>query len=63
MRKAVVGFWTKNQGKILQAFLALIVVIFIGILIGVYLIAKKANPIILDEKGKPINTPTADQTY
>lgn len=55
-------FWAEKQGKILQFTLAGIMVLFIFIMIGVYIIARQANPIILDEKGRPLNAP-ATQTY
>lgn len=34
-------------------FLVLIMLLFIGILVYVYVEARKANPIMLDEKGNP----------
>ncbi len=34
-------------------FLALVMALFIGILIYVWIEAKKANPVMLDEKGNP----------
>ncbi len=35
----------------LSKFLSFIVVLFIGILVGVYLIARQADPVILDDHG------------
>jgi hypothetical protein len=34
-------------------FLGLVFVLFIGILIFVYIVTKRTNPIMLDEHGKP----------
>jgi hypothetical protein len=51
-------FLAHHQGTILKLLLSLIVVIFIGILFTAYLVARRANPIFLDEHGKPVNTPT-----
>ncbi len=53
MKTAITDFWNKRQGHILQIVLGGIMLLFIAILIGVYLIAKQANPVILDEKGNP----------
>ena len=35
-------------------FLALVSAIFIGILIFAYFVTKQANPVMLDDKGKPV---------
>lgn len=43
----------KKHGRIWQMLFGAIMLLFICIMIAVYLIAKKANPIILDEKGNP----------
>ena len=56
MKAKIVGFWTEKQGHILQIVLGAIFVLFIAIMIGVYVIAKRANPILLDEKGQPKTT-------
>lgn len=48
-------FLAEKQGTILKVFLSFILALFIGILAVVYFISKQANPIILDEKGKPVN--------
>lgn len=53
MKTAITDFWNRRQGHILQIVLGGIMLLFIAIMIGVYLIAKQANPVILDEKGKP----------
>lgn len=58
MRTRIVSYLARQQGKILTFLLGLVVVIFIGILVTAYIIAKRANPIILDETGKPVNAQT-----
>ncbi len=63
MKQAIFGFWNEKQGKILQIFLSAIIVAFIGILIGVYLIARNANPVFLDENGKPMPGSTESRQY
>ncbi|MBS1791454.1 MAG: hypothetical protein JST85_27325 [Acidobacteria bacterium] len=55
MRKRIGGYLARQQGKILTFLLGLVFVIFIGILVTAYIIAKRANPILLDETGKPVN--------
>ena len=60
MRKRIVNYLSLKQGKILTFLLGLVVVIFFGILVTAYIIAKRANPIILDETGKPVNAQTAN---
>ncbi len=47
---------SRSHGRLLQFVLGLIFLIFIGILVALYFVAKKANPVILDETGKPINS-------
>ncbi|MBI1760942.1 MAG: hypothetical protein HYR56_05840 [Acidobacteria bacterium] len=54
-------FFSRNQGTILKLLLSLIAVIFISILITAYIVARRANPIFLDEHGKPVNIQTAEQ--
>ncbi len=56
MKQVVFKFWNEKQGTILQVVLGAIMVLFICIMIAVYLIARQANPIILDEKGKPLHS-------
>ncbi|MEZ5427035.1 MAG: hypothetical protein R2747_12255 [Pyrinomonadaceae bacterium] len=63
MRKAIVNFWNEKQGTILQILLGGMIVVFLSILIGVYLIARQANPILLDEKGNPKNPQTQSQKH
>lgn len=40
----------------MKYFLAFVFALFIGVLVFVYWGAKQANPVILDEKGKPLAT-------
>lgn len=54
MRKRFVNFLSRKQGTILAALLGLIIVGFIGILVTAYLVARHANPVLLDETGKPV---------
>ena len=49
------NFLAEKQGVILRLFLAFIFVLFIGILVMAYFVTKSANPILLDEKGQPVN--------
>lgn len=43
----------KRSPGFMPKFLAAVILLFIGILVYVYVEAKKANPVILDEKGRP----------
>ena len=56
MRKRFVNYLSQKQGKILMAILSLIFVLFIGILVTAYIVAKRANPVMLDESGKPVSS-------
>jgi hypothetical protein len=38
-------------------------VLFIGILVTVYFVAKNANPIFLDEKGRPVESQSGTRSY
>lgn len=58
MKKEISAYFAKHQGVILNYMLAGISVLFIGILIVVYFVAKQANPVFLDEKGRPVQTQT-----
>lgn len=53
MKAKIINFWTERQGHILQIVLGAIFILFILIMIGVYIVAKRANPVLLDEKGQP----------
>jgi hypothetical protein len=64
MKNRLINFLSRKQGAILMLALGLVVLLFIAILLATYIVAKKANPIILDESGKPVaassyHTPTA----
>lgn len=56
MKEKIASYFGQRQVAILRYLLGAICVLFIGILIVVYLVAKQANPVFLDEKGKPIQT-------
>lgn len=58
MKETISNYFEEKQGRILQFVLGGLMVLFIGILISVYFIARDANPIFLDEKGNPINSET-----
>jgi len=36
------------------AFLALVILFFVGILVFVYVATKRANPVMLDQNGRPL---------
>lgn len=48
-----------KQSSVLLVVLGLVMVLFIGILIFVYVVSKRANPVLLDETGKPLNSQPA----
>lgn len=56
--RSFVDYLSQKQGTILKVALSLIFLLFIGILVAVYFISKQANPILLDERGQPINVET-----
>lgn len=56
MRKRVVNYLSQKQGTILTVLLSLIFVFFISVLVAAYLVAKHANPIMLDNTGKPVTS-------
>lgn len=43
----------KRSPGFMPKFLALVMALFIGILVYVWIESGKANPVILDEKGRP----------
>jgi hypothetical protein len=53
--KRAISFLSRAQGIIVRCILTFVIVLFIGILVAAYFIASEANPILLDEDGKPIN--------
>ena len=46
----------EKEDLYVRLFLSFISVVFISILVVGYFVARKANPVILDEHGKPIQT-------
>ena len=56
MSKRFVNYISQKQGTILVAMLGLIFALFIGILVTAYIVTKRANPVILDESGRPLNS-------
>ncbi len=55
MTRRAASYLSHKQGTILKLLLCLISLIFIGILVTVYLVSKQANPILLDESGRPVS--------
>jgi len=52
----------RKQGSPLLYFLALVMAVFIGILVFVYIVTKRTHPIFLDEHGHPTNAqPASDK--
>ncbi len=45
---------SKPRGAFLLYFLISVMALFFGILIFVWVLAKKANPVMLDEHGRPV---------
>ncbi len=45
-----------RQGTILRVILGLLILLFISIIFTVYMVARQANPVFLDERGMPINS-------
>lgn len=54
MRRRITQYLSEKQGAILMLTLSLVTLLFIGILVTAYIVAKRANPVILDESGKPV---------
>ena len=44
----------KRRGGFLLYFLMAVMALFMGILILVWVVAKKTNPVMLDEHGRPV---------
>jgi hypothetical protein len=59
MRRRITQYLSEKQGAILMLTLSLVTLLFIGILVTTYVVAKKANPVILDESGRPVNAQSA----
>ena len=45
-----------RRSPFLIFFLAFVSAIFIGILIFVYIVTKQTNPVMLDDKGRPVSS-------
>ena len=45
----------RDQGKTMPVVLGLIFLLFIAILVVVGVISKRANPVMLDEQGRPLS--------
>lgn len=43
----------------MKVVFGLIITLFLGILLGVYLVARSANPVMLDEHGRPVGEAAA----
>jgi hypothetical protein len=43
----------------MKVVFALVIALFIGILVGVYFVARNANPVMLDEHGRPVGEASA----
>lgn len=56
MRKSAAPPASQSHGRFLQLILGLIFLLFIGILVALYIVAKRTNPVILDETGKPMQS-------
>ena len=63
MRKKLNDFYDRHPGVVWQLMMGGIMALFICIMIAVYLIAKQANPVILDEKGKPLHPESRTHNY
>lgn len=61
--KKLNDFFKAKQGTLLQLALGGIMVLFIAILVTVYFVAKQANPIFLDEKGRPVQSQSSSHSY
>lgn len=48
-----------TRGALLPKFLGAVIVLFVGILIACYVIARRANPVMLDEHGHLRDTHSA----
>lgn len=58
MKAKLIKFWSHGQTHFLPIVLVGILFLFIAIMIGVYVVARQANPVLLDEKGQPKTTQT-----
>ncbi|MDX2033794.1 MAG: hypothetical protein SF339_24170 [Blastocatellia bacterium] len=55
MIRRIIDHLAQKQGTILRVILGLLVLLFIGIIFTVYMVARQADPVFLDENGKPTN--------
>lgn len=55
----VAEYFSRKQGSILKFVLGFVFVLFIAILVTVYVLSKRANPVMLDEKGRPVGSAPA----
>ncbi len=46
---------SKKRVAPLVPFLGLVMAVFIGILIYVYVVTKNVNPVMLDDRGRPVH--------
>ena len=55
---------TSNRKKIapLTVVLAIVFTVFCGILVFVYAATKRANPVMLDQQGRPLDTSSGSAT-
>ncbi len=58
MKAKLMEFWSHGRAHFLPIVLVGIFFLFIAIMIGVYVVARQANPVLLDEKGQPKTTQT-----
>lgn len=59
MRKRFISYLSNKQGTILALLLSLIFALFLGILVTAYLVARHADPVMLDETGRPLPSQAA----
>lgn len=57
----ITRYFADRQGTILVGALAFIMTLFIAILVMIYFVSKRANPVMLDERGQPINSQPAQR--
>lgn len=47
----------------MKLFLALVMTLFVGILLGVAYVARQARPVMLDERGRPLGEASAGHQH
>ena len=55
-RSALAGTADRKRVAPLTVLLAVVFVMFCGILVFVYVATKRANPVMLDQQGKPLDS-------